>query len=68
MDQTTLDKKTEKFREDLLNGSFKKDVSPNHGTRYHGELEKRDFEAFLEYLDSDLFKEINGLKEIEDTE
>ena len=63
MDQAILDKKTEKFREDLLDGSFKKEVSPNGGTTYSGKLEDRDHKALLGYVNSELFKKINDLEQ-----
>ncbi len=64
MTRAEIDAAAKQFKEDFLAGGYIKDTSPNRGKHYHDEVEQLDYKAFQEYLASDLFKEINGIKQV----
>jgi hypothetical protein len=47
-----------RFIEDLKNGKIKKDVLPNTAENYSKEEEKKDFDRFCKFAETDYYKEL----------
>jgi len=65
MSSTVPDKAKEaakRFIEDLKSGKIKKDVLPNKAERYSGKEEKKDFEHFCKFAETEYYKELINSK------
>jgi hypothetical protein len=61
MTDAEIEKEVERFRNELSAGTFKIERSTNTADDYSETKEERDSKSFMEFLGTDIFKEINSL-------
>jgi len=57
-DSTKAKEAAKRFIEDLKSGKIKKDVLPNKAENYTRKEEKKDFEHFCKFAETDYYKEL----------
>ena len=64
MDKTQIDEAVKRFEDNLVSGSYVREISPNSGRNYHKEYEESDHKSFQKYVTSDLFHVLNRSTEV----
>jgi hypothetical protein len=57
-----IEEETEAFRKELSEGMLKVEKLPNTAEKYSEAKEDRDNQAFLDFLETDIFESIAALK------